>query len=29
MINHSDWSADLAAKHYASAMEDIAYPVSC
>ncbi len=29
MINHSDWSAELADKYYASAMEDIAYPVSC
>jgi len=29
MINHADWSADLAEKYYASAMEDIAYPVSC
>ena len=29
MINHSDWSVELAAKYYASAMEDIAYSVSC
>ena len=29
MINHSEWTADLADKHYRSAMEDIAYPVSC
>ena len=29
VINHSDWSAVLAEKYYASAMEDIAYPVSC
>jgi hypothetical protein len=29
MINHSDWTVELADKYYASAMEDIAYPVSC
>ena len=29
MINHSDWTIELAAKYYASAIEDIAYPVSC
>ena len=29
MINHPDWTVELANKHYRSAMEDIAYPVSC
>ena len=29
MINHADWTADLADQFYPSAMEDIAYPVSC
>lgn len=29
MINHSDWTNELAAKYYASSIEDIAYPVSC
>ena len=29
MINHADWTADLADQYYASAIEDIAYPVSC
>ena len=27
LINHPDWSADLADKHYPG--NDIAYPVSC
>ena len=29
MINHPDWTAELADKYYPSAIEDIAYPVSC
>ena len=29
MINHPDWNLELAEKHYASAIGDIAYPVSC
>ena len=29
MINHPDWTADLADQFYPAAMEDIAYPVSC
>ncbi len=29
MINHSDWTFELAEKYYASAIGDIAYPVSC
>ena len=29
MINHPDWSVELADKHYPSHIGDIAYPVSC
>jgi len=29
MINHPDWSAELADQWYPSAIGDIAYPVSC
>ena len=29
MINHPDWSAELADKHYPGNISDIAYPVSC
>ena len=29
MINHPDWSIELADKHYPSHIGDIAYPVSC
>jgi predicted RNA polymerase sigma factor len=29
MINHPDWTSELADKWYPSAIEDIAYPVSC
>lgn len=29
LINHPDWSADLADKHNPGNIGDIAYPVSC
>ena len=29
LINHPDWSAELADKHYPGNIQDIAYPVSC
>lgn len=29
MINHPDWTIELADKYYASSIEDIAYPASC
>lgn len=29
MINHPDWTVELANKYYANALEDIAYPLSC
>ena len=29
MINHPDWTAELADKWYPTAIGDIAYPVSC
>ena len=29
MINHADWTFELAEKYGPSAIEDIAYPVSC
>ena len=29
MINHPDWTVELADKYYPTAIEDIAYPVSC
>ena len=29
MINHSDWTVELADRYYPTAIEDIAYPVSC
>ena len=29
MINHPDWSVELADRYYPTAMGDIAYPVSC
>ena len=29
MLNHPNWSIELAEKYYPSAIEDIAYPVSC
>lgn len=29
MINHADWTADLADKYYPSSIGQIAYPVSC
>ena len=29
MINHPDWSAELADQWYPSAIGDIAYPASC
>ena len=29
MINHADWTADLAAEFYPSSIGEIPYPVSC
>ena len=29
MINHPDWSVELADEHYPSHIGEIAYPVSC
>ena len=29
LINHPDWTAELADKYYPSNINDIAYPVSC
>ena len=29
MINHPDWTVELAEKYYPTSIGDIAYPVSC
>lgn len=29
MINHADWTAELADRYYPSSIGEIAYPVSC